>query len=143
MDSTVVSESAESAAAGSAAGYRRKYARVEFSMPITYQREGAEEPKTGHSSDLGGGGVRLSTDEDLPLGDVLLLRFKLPSCEREMVARGRIVLSFYSAEAKQFFHGMSFTHIDPKDQEEIVRFVAEEVQRLAQADGSDDPAAAL
>jgi c-di-GMP-binding flagellar brake protein YcgR len=141
LDSTIVSESVESAATSSAAGYRRKYARVEYSMPITYQREGAEEPKMGHSSDVGGGGLRLSTDEDLPLGDVLLLRFKLPICDREMVARGRIVLSFYSAEAKQFFHGMSFTHIDPRDQEEIVRFVADEVQRLALADG--DPLDAL
>jgi c-di-GMP-binding flagellar brake protein YcgR len=83
------------------------------------------------SSDLGGGGIRLGTDEDLPLGSVLLLRFKLPGGEREMLARGRIVLSFYNAEDRRFFHGIAFTQIDPRDQEEIVRFTAGEIERLA------------
>jgi hypothetical protein len=59
------------------------------------------------------------------------LRFKLPSGGREMVSRGRIVLSFYNAEEQRFFHGIAFTQIDPRDQEEIIRYVAAEVQRLA------------
>ena len=111
--------------------YRRRYVRVQVSFPVTYVCDGTDEPKEGRSSDLGGGGIRLATDEDLPLGTVLLLRFRLGSVEREMVARGRIVLSFYNAEAKRFFHGIAFTQIDPRDQEEIIRFVAAEVQRLA------------
>jgi c-di-GMP-binding flagellar brake protein YcgR len=47
-----------------------------------------------------------------------------------MVAKGRIVLSFYNAEDKRFLHGIAFTQIDPRDQEEIIRYVASEVQRL-------------
>jgi c-di-GMP-binding flagellar brake protein YcgR len=111
--------------------YRRRYVRVAVATTITYTRDGEGETKSGHSSDLGGGGIRVSTDEDLPLGAVLLLRFRVPNGDREMVARGRIVLSFYNAENKQFFHGVAFTQIDPKDQDEIVRYVADEVQRLA------------
>ena len=87
--------------------------------------------KAGHSSDLGGGGVRLATDEDLPLGSVLVLRFTIPSVAREIMAKGRIVLSFYNAEDNRFFHGIAFTSIDPRDQEEIVKYVSGEVQRLA------------
>jgi c-di-GMP-binding flagellar brake protein YcgR len=113
------------------APYRRRYVRVAVDFPVSYVREGVEEPKAGHSSDLGGGGVRVSTDEDLPLGAVLLLRFQLPGGDREMVARGRIVLSFYNAEEQLFFHGIAFTQIDPREQEEIIRYVASEVQRLA------------
>ena len=75
--------------------------------------------------------TRISTDEDLTLGAVLLLRFTIPTADREMVARGRIVLSFYNAEGQRYFHGVSFTHIDPRDQDEIIRYVANEVQRLA------------
>lgn len=111
--------------------YRRRYVRVAVDTTITYTRDGDPEPKTGHSSDLGGGGIRLATDEDLPLGTVLLLRFPLPGIEREVMVRGRIVLSFYNAEGKRFFHGIAFTQIDPRDQEEIIRYVAAEVQRLA------------
>jgi c-di-GMP-binding flagellar brake protein YcgR len=120
--------------AGSKTGdvpYRRRYVRVSVSTPVTYTREGDETPRTGFSSDLGGGGMRVASTEDLPLGSVLLLRYSLPGVEREIVARGRIVLSFYNAEDQRFFHGLAFTSIDPRDQDEIVRFVAAEVQRLA------------
>jgi c-di-GMP-binding flagellar brake protein YcgR len=111
--------------------YRRRYVRVAVETTISYTRDGDPEPKVGHSSDLGGGGIRLQTDEDLPLGTVLLLRFPLPGIDRDVVVRGRIVLSFYNAEGKRFFHGIAFTQIDPRDQEEIIRYVATEVQRLA------------
>ena len=114
--------------------YRRRYVRVAVAATITYARDGEGETKSAQSSDLGGGGIRVATDEDLPLGAVLLLRFKVPGVSRELVARGRIVLSFYNAEDKRFFHGVAFTQIDPKDQEEIVRYVAAEVQRLALED---------
>jgi c-di-GMP-binding flagellar brake protein YcgR len=111
--------------------YRRRYVRCQVATTITYTRDGDAEPKIGHSSDLGGGGIRLATDEDLPLGTVLLLRFPLPGIDREVLVRGRIVLSFYNAEDKRFFHGIAFTQIDPRDQEEIIRYVASEVQRVA------------
>jgi len=114
--------------------YRRRYVRVAVTMPVTYARDGEGDTSSGISSDLGGGGVRLATDEDLPLGSILLLRFALPEVEREIVVRGRIVLSFYNAEDGRFFHGVVFTHIDPRDQEEIVRYVASEVQRRAAED---------
>lgn len=109
--------------------YRRRYVRVAVEMTVQYSRDGSEN-KTGFSSDVGGGGIRLATDEDLPLGAVLMLHFPLPSVGREMVAKGRIVLSFYNAEEKRFFHGVAFTQIDPRDQEEIIRYVASEVERL-------------
>jgi c-di-GMP-binding flagellar brake protein YcgR len=110
--------------------YRRKYVRVAVEMTVQYARDGESEQKTGFSSDVGGGGIRLATDEDLPLGAVLMLHFPLPHVDRMMVAKGRIVLSFYNAEDKRFLHGIAFTQIDPRDQEEIIRYVASEVQRL-------------
>lgn len=84
--------------------------------------------KAAKAIDLGGGGVRLATDEDLPLGTVLLLRYRIPNVDREMVMRGRIVLSFFKANEQRFYHGIAFTQIDPGDQDEIVRYV----ERLAQ-----------
>lgn len=121
--------------------YRRRYVRVTIAAKIAYTREGDETLRYGSSSDLGGGGVRLATEEDLPLGSILMLRFPLPTAEREVLVRGRIVLSFYNAEDKAFMHGIAFTSIDPRDQEEIIRYVASEVQRQA-LEGDDEEEAA-
>ena len=126
-----MNEPSDGSTRGGEAPYRRRFVRVASEFPVSYSREGGDDSKQGQSADLGGGGIRVATDEDLPLGAVLLLRFKLPNGDREMVARGRIVLSFFNAEEQRFFHGTSFTHIDPRDQEEIIRYVASEVQRLA------------
>lgn len=114
--------------------YRRRYVRVAVRSGIAYTVDGQSETRMAQASDLGGGGIRVSTDEDLPLGSVLLLRFALPAAEREVVVRGRIVLSFYNAEEKRFLHGVAFTQIDPRDQEEIIKYVAAEIQRLAVED---------
>jgi len=126
-----MSESSSAAAPGGEGIYHRKYVRVAVSTDVVYTRDGNDAEKIGKSSDLGGGGIRLATDEDLPLGSVLLLRFTLPSSLHEIVARGRIVLSFYNAEDNRFFHGIAFTQIDPREQAEIVQYVTTEVQRQA------------
>ncbi|GAC1305439.1 MAG: hypothetical protein NVSMB19_16920 [Vulcanimicrobiaceae bacterium] len=132
-----MSEVNESAAKSAEVPYRRRYVRVSVATKISYTRDGEDVPKVGYTSDLGGGGVRLATDEDLPLGSVLMLRFPLPAAEREVVVRGRIVLSFYNAEDQRFMHGIAFTSINPRDQEEIIRYVASEVQRQA-VEGEDE-----
>jgi hypothetical protein len=108
----------------------RAFVRARVNFPVTYERESGDRsspsaPKPAEAIDLGGGGVRLATDEDLPLGTVLLLRLRLPKVGREMVARGRIVLSFYKANEALFFHGIAFTQIDPRDQAEIVTYVTD------------------
>ncbi len=126
-----MNEHNEAPAKGTEIPYRRRYVRVAVQTNIGYTVDGRPEAHTAYSSDLGGGGIRIATDEDLPLGSVLLLRFALPGVEREVNVKGRIVLSFYNAENKRFLHGIAFTQIDPRDQEEIIRYVAAEVQRLA------------
>lgn len=106
--------------------YVRKYVRAEVQLSLTYAREdagGRSEEKSAEAIDLGGGGIRLATGEDLPLGTVLLLRFRVPGGTRDMVMRGRIVLSFYKANEHRFFHGIAFTQIDPADQAQIVQYV--------------------
>ena len=110
--------------------YVRAFVRARVHFPVTYERESgdrstATRAKAAEAIDLGGGGVRLATDEDLPLGTVLLLRFRIPNVAREMVVRGRIVLSFYKANEARFFHGIAFTQVDPRDQAEIVTYVTD------------------
>jgi c-di-GMP-binding flagellar brake protein YcgR len=109
---------------------QRRYLRAKVDLPVTYQVEGEEgSPHDGCARDLGGGGLRLETSDDLPQGTVLTMRFSVPSARREMMMRGRIVLSFFNASTKQYGHGIAFTQIAPDDQEIIVQFV-HEYQRM-------------
>ena len=126
-----MSERAETTVARNGEGgpHLRKYVRVPANFDVTYVRDNTTDAKRGRASDLGGGGIRLATDEDLPLGAVLLMRFHLPGAGDETVARGRIVLSFFSAEEKRFFHGIAFTQIDPGDQQKIIAYVNNELAK--------------
>jgi c-di-GMP-binding flagellar brake protein YcgR len=103
--------------------HTRKFVRAPVSMPVEYSSDSEDLVKVGHAVDLGGGGMRLATEDDLPQGTFLFLRFRLPGSGREVLARARIVLSFFNAESKRYYHGIAFTQIDPNDQVAIVRFI--------------------
>ncbi len=103
--------------------HTRKFVRAPVAMPVGYSCDVEELPRTGQAVDLGGGGMRLAADEDLAQGTYLLLRFRLPDNTQDILARGRIVLSFFNAESKRYYHGIAFTQIDPNDQIAIVRFI--------------------
>jgi hypothetical protein len=42
---------------------------------------------------------------------------------RELLVRGKIVLSFYDATTRCYAHGVAFTQYAQNDQDEIVAFV--------------------
>ncbi|HEV3156741.1 MAG TPA: PilZ domain-containing protein [Candidatus Baltobacteraceae bacterium] len=108
---------------------QRKYVRTSVSIEIAYGRDGQQEASYGLVIDLGGGGMRLATEEDLPLGTMLLLRFHIPESGKDVTARGRIVLSYYNAIERRYCHGIAFTNIAAADQEAIVRYVGEQLKR--------------
>lgn len=102
----------------------RKYLRVRTDFPATVILPGHELILAGRAVDLSGGGMRVATATDLPSGQAIVLRFTLPGKDRELLVRGRIVLSFYDAASKQYAHGVAFTQYAPTDQEAIVDFIA-------------------
>ena len=77
-----------------------------------------------HSIDISLGGMRVATSTDVPAGHLVVLRFTLPGGERELLVRGRVVLSFFDASTKRYAHGVAFTQYTPHDHEEISRFVS-------------------
>jgi c-di-GMP-binding flagellar brake protein YcgR len=100
----------------------RRHQRAPLETRVSYAIED-DGPHVCDSSDIGGGGIRLAMPGELEPGTVLLLRFRLPGSEREIVARGKSVMSFYSGAQARYMHGVAFTQIDAADQAEIVRFV--------------------
>ena len=52
-----------------------------------------------------------------------MLRFVLPSNERELLVRAKIVLSFYDNASKTYAHGVAFTQYTTHDHDQIANFV--------------------
>jgi c-di-GMP-binding flagellar brake protein YcgR len=102
----------------------RKYLRVHADFPTTVILPGHELVLIGKAVDLSGGGMRVVTPSDLPSGQTIVLRFTLPGRDRELLVRGRIVLSFYDAANRQYAHGIAFTQYAPADQAAISEFIA-------------------
>ncbi len=101
----------------------RKFTRVSVDFPATVILPGHELVLAGTALDVSRGGMRVATPTDLPPGQTIVLRFSLPRQEHELLVRGRIVLSFFDASARQYAHGVAFTQYTPHDQEAIASFV--------------------
>ena len=108
---------------------QRRFFRAAVDFPVTVIVPGGELVMYGDAVDLSGGGVRVTTKNDLSSGQNVTLRFSLPEDEREMMIRGRVVLSFFDAGKQQFAHGVAFTQIAAADQSAIVDFIHELQQR--------------
>jgi len=100
---------------------QRRFARAAVDLPTAYAVDGRAGSRSGHITDLGGGGLRLETDEDLPSGTALELEFSIPG--RPVGASGRVVMSYFDATSKRFGHGVAFTAIEPAAQEAIAGYV--------------------
>lgn len=110
----------------------RKFLRVNADFPATVILPGHELVLAGMAVDVSTGGMRVVTATDLPSGQSIVLRFTLPGQNRELIVRGRIVLSFFEASTKHFAHGVAFTQYGAQDQEDISRYISE--KRLASLD---------
>jgi c-di-GMP-binding flagellar brake protein YcgR len=100
----------------------RRFVRAAIALSVEYTIDGDVVLRC-ESSDLGGGGLRLAMENELVPGTILTLRFYLPGDDREIVARGSSVMSFYSGPKPCFMHGVAFTQIDPADRARIVSLV--------------------
>jgi c-di-GMP-binding flagellar brake protein YcgR len=99
--------------------------RVNADFPATVILPGHELILAGKAVDVSSGGMRVVTATDLPSGQSIVLRFTFPGQDRELIVRGRIILSFFDASSKQFAHGVAFTQYAPHDQEAIERYILE------------------
>lgn len=102
---------------------RRRTRRTATDFPVTVIIPGGELILSGMALDLSAGGIRVGTGADLPAGQKIAVRFTLPHDDREVLVLGRIVLSYFEAQQKQYLHGVAFTQISPEDQARIVKYV--------------------
>ncbi|MDQ6826951.1 MAG: PilZ domain-containing protein [Candidatus Eremiobacteraeota bacterium] len=103
----------------------RQFERAHVDLPISYSIVEEDLIRKGNAQivDLSAGGARMCGAADFTQGSQITLRFTLPSGQRELYVRGRIVMSFFDGPGQQYSHGVAFTHISRSDQEAIVRHV--------------------
>jgi c-di-GMP-binding flagellar brake protein YcgR len=106
---------------------RRQYVRTAVSVPVSFTIEGDNGRIEGAVVDLGEGGMRLVSEKHAPARSAIKLSFALPEGGPEIRARGRVVLSYYSAPEQKYHHGVAFTSIDREDRAAIASFVATQV----------------
>ncbi len=99
----------------------RRFARAAVDLPAQYAVEGKPEWHTSTIDDLGGGGVRLQTREDVAAGTVVSLRFDIEGLP--ISATARVAMSLFDKARSRFVHGVAFTSIDPQQQATIVKRV--------------------
>ena len=87
----------------------RRYARAVVELPAQYSIDGADEWKSAVIDNVGGGGVRLQTREDVAAGTVVGLRFEIDGSP--VSATARIAMSLYDAPRERYVHGAAFTAI--------------------------------
>ncbi|MDE2571962.1 MAG: PilZ domain-containing protein [bacterium] len=101
----------------------RAYFRATVSISTRYSLDGRHGLLPGRIDDISGGGVKLVTEEGLPVNAALTLRFSLPDSGESIDARGRVVLTYRDSPRGRYAHGVTFTAIDAAQRELIVRYV--------------------
>jgi c-di-GMP-binding flagellar brake protein YcgR len=132
---------------------KRKSFRMPVEFDVLYELRGREGRRHGRANDLSAGGLRLSSDEDLPAGSILGLDFHLPDeflselmVEKEVMEQtpfglrpetikvqpppfapmhmtAKVLATFFDPHARTLAHGAMFVDIEPAMQEELQRFV--------------------
>lgn len=111
---------------------KRRYVRLDTRLKITYAvlKKGEDASLKSETKDIGGGGIRIFLQEPLPLQTFLKLDIHLPEDPQPIHCVGKIVwveefsvLRDEEKEKDRFEAGISFTEINPKDRNRIIKYV--------------------
>jgi c-di-GMP-binding flagellar brake protein YcgR len=99
----------------------RRYLRAAVNLAAQYTIEGNVGWSQCMIDDLGGGGVRLLTEEDLAAGTTIALRFVVDGTP--IVSTARVVMSLFDKSRDRYIHGAAFTAIQPAHRQTILNRV--------------------
>lgn len=109
---------------------RRAFLRIEDSLPVRYTKAAKKmqdvELKETVRANIGGGGVKLILEENLPKGTILAMHISIPDPVEGFVpvfATGEVVWSEVIKEGEKFGVGIKFLNIDEEDRKKIIEYV--------------------
>jgi len=102
---------------------RREFDHIRVGFPIAYSILGEKELQRVGAVDLSIGGLRFLDSAELFRGSQISLRFRLPQSDHEIVALGRIVMSFFDSSQEKYSHSVTFTNIIRTDLQTIAQFI--------------------
>lgn len=117
---------------------RRSFVRCDVRFPLTFHKlsptmEVLLKDQKAIVEDVSGGGLRLETETQLELGDLLDIYLDLPNKDK-VIALGKVVRVFPKPSAKPelFSIGVFFEFIEERDRDKIMRFIFEKQRELRQ-----------
>lgn len=95
---------------------KRKFVRIKSDFCVWYQTIDEDDVSFGRpqSKDISAGGILLEMEDAERVGATIIMKFKIPSNENEINAKGRVV-RVHRLEGQKFEIGIEFTEIDPDD----------------------------
>ena len=108
---------------------RRKFVRLDTTLPIVYQVLPSTIPKKSVTRDIAGGGICLFVNEPLKPGTRLHVDIQLPGREHPVSFQGEVVWSEEyevigkTQRERAVEAGVKFLQIDPKDRQAILEHV--------------------
>ena len=109
----------------------RRDPRVAVDLEVRYRS--AQEFKAAYARNISGGGIFINTQEPLPLGHTLQIRFSLPGISRPLVVRGLVVWTNPHPSRSSYPSGMGikFLDLDAETEQLFAGFVKEKLATAA------------
>lgn len=110
------------------ASEKREFLRVEDIVPVSYSKSLLQppHPKQGSRKDISGGGIRLNSKEEIPLGTVLDIKIDLPDVFQPTTikCRGRVVwCQKMEGDVEEYNVGVIYMNIPEQDRKKIINYV--------------------
>ena len=108
---------------------RRQFVRLDTRLEVSYAVLPSDKPKKSVTKNIGGGGVCLFTDKELPIGTRLQVAMKLPDQEvlvhfiAEVVWSEAYEVIGKTERQRAVESGVRFVEIAPQDREAVMRHV--------------------
>lgn len=113
---------------------RRAFLRLEDSLPVKYTRAAKSikdaELKEITRMNIGGGGIKLILEENLPEGTILAMHISIPDPDEGFIpifATGEVAWSETVKEGKKYGVGIKFINIEEEDRYKIIKYVESKI----------------
>lgn len=101
---------------------QRGFVRVVSELRLRYRVLDEGTPKDSSAHDVGGGGLRFITNENIDEGRILRFDMEVPGAPRAVTAEARVIWS-EDMGGGCWEVGTEFTRIEPRDQAKILKYV--------------------